>query len=134
VASPIIPNLFTDPIHLGLGAKAVVEPAFTGMPWYEDYGARHAADGAEGRLVGMYRFTESWDSWECHPHGDEVVLCVAGAMTLHQETPDGETVTVTLGPGDYAINPPGIWHTADIEGEATALFITSGLGTIHRPR
>lgn len=126
-------NLFTHPIHLGLGATALAEPAFTGMEWYEDYAARHADDGAEGRLVGMYRFTESWDSWECHPLGAEVVLCVAGAMTLHQEKAEG-VVTVALGPGDYAINEPGVWHTADVDGEATALFITAGLGTTHRPR
>jgi hypothetical protein len=41
---------------------------------------------------------------------------------------------VTLGPGEYAINAAGTWHTADIDGSATALFITAGLGTIHRPR
>jgi mannose-6-phosphate isomerase-like protein (cupin superfamily) len=127
-------NLFTHPIHLGLGATALAEPEFTGMEWYEAYAARHDADGAEGRLVGMYRFTESWESWECHPHGDEVVLCIAGAMTLHQEWPDGTTATTALGPGDYAINPPGVWHTADVEDEATALFITAGLDTTHRPR
>lgn len=127
-------SLFTDPIHLGLGARALAEPPFTGMDWYESYGERHAADGAEGRLVSLYRFTESWDSWECHPHGDEVVLCTAGSLTLHQEFADGGTATVTLRPGDYAINPAGAWHTADVAGEATALFITAGLGTTHRPR
>jgi hypothetical protein len=55
-------------------------------------------------------------------------------MTLHQQLADGSESTVTLGPGEYAINPPGAWHTADIDGEATALFITPGLGTQHRPR
>jgi len=128
------PSLFSHPIHLGLGATAVEEPAFTGMDWYEAYGARHAADGKEGRLVGIYTFTESWDSWERHPNGHEVVLCTAGRMTLHQEMADGSRATVTIGPGEYAINPPGAWHTADVEGEATALFITAGLGTDHRPR
>ncbi|HVR90444.1 MAG TPA: cupin domain-containing protein [Novosphingobium sp.] len=127
-------NLFTHPIHLGLGAKAVPQPEFTGMAWYADYVARHAAGGAEGRLVSLYRFSESWDSWEMHPAGDEVVVCVAGSMTLTQELADGSTASVTLGPGDYAINPPGVWHTADVAGEATALFITAGLGTQHRPR
>lgn len=127
-------SLFTFPIHLGLGAKALPQPEFTGMEWYEAYGARAAADGAEGRLVSLYTFAESWDSWEMHPAGDEVVLCTAGSMTLHQEHPDGRTETVTLGPGDYAINPPGVWHTADVESEATALFITAGEGTQHRPR
>ena len=46
--------------------------------------------------------------------------------------PDGSTVE--LGEGQYAINEPGVWHTADVAGEATALFITAGLGTEHRPR
>lgn len=127
-------SLFTFPIHLGLGASALPQPEFTGMEWYEGYLARSAADGAEGRLVSLYRFTESWDSWEMHPAGDEVVVCTAGAITLQQEFPDGRVATVTLSPGDYAINPPGVWHTADIEDEATALFITAGEGTQHRPR
>lgn len=129
-----MPSLFTHPLHLGLGATAVPQPEFTGMDWYEGYGARHDGDGAEGRLVSIYSFTEDWDSWECHPNGAEVVLCTAGRMTLHQEMADGSAATVTTGPGEYAINPPGAWHTADVEGEATALFITSGLGTMRRPR
>ena len=131
-------DVFTHPVHLGLGAKALAEPAFTGFEWYAAYGARHESDGAEGRLVSIYRFTESWDSWEMHPIGDEVVLCTEGQMTLHQEHANGTTATVTVGPGEYIINPPGCWHTADIdssiEGGATALFITAGLGTQHRPR
>ena len=44
------------------------------------------------------------------------------------------TYTIHLGPGDYAINPPGVWHTADVDGTALALFITVGEGTTHRPR
>ena len=128
-------NIERFPIHLGLGASARIQPEFTGaMEWYQDYGARHAADGAEGRLVGMHRFSQSWDIWEMHPNGSEVVLCVAGAITLHQEQTDGSTTTIELAPGDYAINEPGIWHTADVDGEASVLFITAGLGTQHRPR
>lgn len=123
-----------NPIHLGLGATAIVEPDFTGeMNWYEAYGARHEADGAEGRLVSMHSFTAPWESWEMHPKGAEVVLCVAGRMVLHQEMPEG-TKTVALGPGEYAINPPGVWHTADIDGTASAVFITAGIGTEIRPR
>lgn len=130
-----IRNLEEHPLHLGLGATAIPQPEFTGgMDWYMAYGERHDGDGAEGRLVALHRFTESWPSWEMHPLGDEVVLCTAGRMTLIQESPDGSTAVVTLGAGEYVVNPPGIWHTADIDGEATALFITAGLGTEHRPR
>lgn len=128
------PSIYTQPLHLGLGATAVAQPPFSGMDWYAGYGERHGADGAEGRLVSHYRFTEDWDSWEMHPAGDEVVLCLEGSIVVHQQMADGTEATVTLGPGEYAINPPGCWHTADIAGAATCLFITAGLGTEHRPR
>jgi mannose-6-phosphate isomerase-like protein (cupin superfamily) len=127
-------DITVHPIHLGRGGNAVVEPHFTGeMAWYAGYGDRHTDDGADGRLVGMHSFTKSWDVWEMHPHGSEVVLCIAGSIALHQER-DGNTNTVTLGPGQYAINEPGTWHTADVEAGATVLFITAGFGTQHRPR
>ena len=129
-----VPSLFTDYIHLGRGATATRQPPFTGMEWYADYMQRTAADGTEGRLVSLYTFTEDWTSWEMHPSGAEVVICTAGAITLHQEMADGSTARVTLAPGDYAINPPGAWHTADVADSATALFITAGFGTEHRPR
>ena len=121
-------------VHLGLGATAVPQPRFDGMDWYEGYSERHGADGAEGRLVSMYAFSESWDSWEMHPLGAEVVICTAGTMILTQEYPDGRVEKVTLSPGQYAINPPGVWHIADIAAPASAIFITAGEGTQHRPR
>ena len=128
-------SLFAHPIHLGGGGKAVAEPEMTGgMEWYEAYGERHADDGPEGRLVSLYRFEESWTSWEMHPAGEEVVCCIEGTMTLHQQLPGGGEHTAHLGPGDYAINPAGAWHTADCEEPVTALFITPGWGTQHRPR
>ena len=128
-------DIKAHPIHLGLGARAEVEPVYTGsMDWYAAYVARHDADGAEGRLVGVHTFTEAWAMWEMHPRGSEVVLCIAGAMTLHQESADGSVKTVRLEAGQYALNDPGVWHTADVDAQATALFITAGVGTQHRPR
>ena len=128
-------DIATHPVHLGLGASAEVEPLFTGsMDWYTAYLERHGNDGAEGRLVSMHTFTKSWDVWEMHPHGSEVVLCIAGSITLHQEKGNGLVEAIVLGPGQYAINEPGTWHTADVDGTASALFITAGLGTQHRAR
>ena len=121
-------------IHLGLGATAVPQPPCNGMEWYEAYGERHAADGAEGRLVSEHTFTEGWPSWEMHPHGSEVVICTAGTMVLTQEFADGHIERTELKAGDYAINPPGAWHVADVAETATAIFITAGQGTRHRPR
>ncbi|HEX8301472.1 cupin [Sphingomonas sp.] len=130
-----MPHLPTSPAHLGLGATATVEPAFTDESWYAAYATRHAADGVEGRLVSQYDFAESWTMWEVHPHGAEMVICTAGALTLHQEHAGGTTESFPLAPGDYAINPSSTWHTADIPPgvTATAIFIT-GQGTDHRPR
>lgn len=129
-----MPNdLERNPIHLGLGASAISEPPFSGMDWYAAYGARHAQDGLEGRLVSMHTFDEPWNVWEMHPKGCEVVLCTAGEITLIQEL-DGKPVRTTLKPGQYAINAPGVWHTADVSQSATAVFITAGLGTEHRSR
>ncbi len=129
-----MPNLLEkNPIHLGLGASAVIEPEFTDMTWYEGYAARHQADGTEGRLVSMYTFSGDWNHWEMHPNGHEVVVCVAGSLTLLQEI-DGEEVATTLTNGEYAINEPGIWHTANVQEPCTALFITAGAGTEGRPR
>lgn len=128
------PRLDERFVHLGLGARAVEEPPFAGMEWYEGYVARHASDGAEGRLVSQYAFSTSWTSWEMHPAGDEVVICISGAMVLVQEFPDGRMVEIPLAAGEYAINPPGVWHTADVPEAASAIFITAGEGTQHRPR
>jgi quercetin dioxygenase-like cupin family protein len=121
------------PVHLGLGATIVREPAFSGMEWYSAYGERHATDGFEGRLVSVYTYSAPWGQWEMHPNGAELVVCTAGKMTLFQEI-DGQVHSVTLTPGQAAINPPGVWHTADATEPCTALFITSGFGTQHRPR
>lgn len=127
-------DLAQIPVHLGLGATVVPQEPFTGLDWYERYGARHGADGADGRLVSLHAFSEPWSSWEMHPHGDELVVGVTGRIVLHQELADGTVRRCTITPGQAVINPPGVWHTADTEGHATALFITAGLGTEHRPR
>lgn len=127
-------SLFDYPIHLGKGARAVSEPKFNGVEWYKAYGERHADDLDESRIVAMYRFDEPWTSWEVHPSGEEVVCCIQGHMTLHQELPDSSKQSHDLGPGDYAINPRGAWHTADTDEPVVALFITAGKGTENRPR
>jgi mannose-6-phosphate isomerase-like protein (cupin superfamily) len=122
------------PVHLGLGGTVVHLDEFDGSPqWYERYGDAHAADGAEGRLVSLHTFDAPWDSWEMHPNGAELVACVDGRITLHQER-DGEVHSAVLERGQAIVNPPGVWHTADVDGRATALFVTAGLGTEVRMR
>ncbi len=127
-------DLATTPVHLGLGATVVRLDPFDGsMAWYQSYEEQVVADGAEGRLVTLHTFDQPWDTWEMRPRGHELVVCTAGRLVLHQER-DGSTVTVALEAGQAAVNAPGVWHTADVDGPATALFITAGLGTELRPR
>lgn len=130
-----LPDLATTWVHLGLGGTAIPQPDFTGdLAWYQEYGERTATDGTEGRLVSMHTFSQPWDSWEVHMDGSELVVCTMGTITLVQEVEDRE-VSTTLSTGQYVINPPGVWHTADIpDGPTTALFITNAGGTNHRPR
>ena len=127
-------DLSRFPVHLGLGATVEHLPEFDGSPdWYERYGTAHVSDGAEGRLVSLHTFDASWDSWEMHPKGEELVACVSGRITLHQEI-DGEHRTAVLEAGQAIVNPPGVWHTADVDATATALFVTAGMGTEIRTR
>jgi quercetin dioxygenase-like cupin family protein len=127
-------------VHLGLQGKAVPIPNFEWSPEFlEHYASEFALDGKEGRLVMIGSSTTSWNFWERHPAGAELVVVISGRMTLLQEfrkTARGDEVRVeiTLGPGEAAINPPGIWHTSDVIEPGQVLFITPGIGTEHRTR
>ena len=127
-------DLSTTSIHLGLGATAVPLPDFEWSAEYLDgYSRRFAGDGDEGRLVTMGEVDASWDSWERHPAGEEVVLLLSGRADLIQRLDAGER-RVALRPGQALVNPPGVWHTADVHEPGQALFITPGRGTEHEPR
>ena len=127
-------DLSTTYAHLGLGARVEPLPDFQWTPEYlEGYIERTEADGKEGRLVVLMDQQASWDSWERHPAGDELVVLVSGRADLIQEI-DGEHHVVEMHAGMAVINPPGVWHTADVHEPGQALFITAGRGTETRPR
>jgi mannose-6-phosphate isomerase-like protein (cupin superfamily) len=126
-------DLETVPVHLGIHGNVIPLPKFTGeMAWYQEYEQNHATE-PNGRLVSTFTFDSNWTSWEMHPHGEELVLCTAGSMTVIQEL-NGKHQSTVLSAGQYVINKAGVWHTADVTEKATALFITAGLGTQHRER
>lgn len=121
-------------VHLGLGAKATPLPDFEWTPESLDrYTATYASDGDEGRLVVMGEQTATWDSWERHPAGEELVVQLSGRVVLVQEI-DGEERRIELRSGQAIINPPGVWHTVNVLEAGDALFITPGRGTEHKPR
>lgn len=127
-------DLLTTPVHLGLGARAM---PIEGFAWdtqvLDAYTEAVASDGPEGRMVMLFDGADSWTSWERHPAGDELVICLAGRLTVIRET-DGGPDPVALGPGEAMINPAGVWHTADVAEPTRIMTITPGLGTEHRPR
>jgi quercetin dioxygenase-like cupin family protein len=121
-------------VHVGLGSTLT---PFGDWSWDQEtldrYGAATSTDGTEGRMVCMFAQSETWTTWERHPAGDELVLLLDGRIDLIQEI-DGEEVRTELRPGQAVINPPGVWHTADVHEPGRGLFITPGAGTEHRPR
>jgi hypothetical protein len=120
-------------VHLGLGATATPLPDFEWSPDYlESYVQRFASDGNEGRLVVVSSQDETWDFWERHPAGEEVVVLLAGRIDVVQQL-GGEEVTTPLVSGEALINPVGVWHRSVVHEPGSALFITPGLGTEHRP-
>jgi quercetin dioxygenase-like cupin family protein len=85
-------------------------------------------------LVTTSPYSASWQSWEKHPMGEEIVCLLSGRVTLIQER-DGHEVRVELTEvGQYALNPRGTWHTADVHEDSLLLFITAGEATVTRPR
>jgi mannose-6-phosphate isomerase-like protein (cupin superfamily) len=86
---------------------------------------------ADGWLVAAF-LVEDDTHWEMHPAGDEVLTVVSGALTLIQETKDGER-RIEMPAGASAINPAGTWHRFTVGEPARLLAMTYGEGTQHRP-
>ncbi|MFG3245607.1 cupin domain-containing protein [Streptomyces sp. NPDC048187] len=127
-------DLRTTPVHLGLGSTARPVEGFTWDPEVlRAYSAAVAADGAEGRMVMVFDGDGPGDHEERHPAGDELVVCLSGSVTVTRDM-DGEPDQVRLGPGEATVNPAGVWHVVDMNGPASVLAVTAGLGTDHRPR
>ena len=113
-------------VHLGLGSTATPLPDFTLSPEYLDaYEARFASDGAEGRLVCVTPQDATWDAWERHPAGEEVVFLISGRVDLVQEI-DGAERVVELRPGQAMVNPA--------ERLAHGPGARAGAGAVHHPR
>ena len=118
--------------HLGEDGS-VLPLQVTESFWSDLSGGRYDHLGP-GRLVSWIAFSESWESWEVHPDGDELVCLLSGSMDfVLDRRPEEETVALRE-PGAFLVVPRGVWHTANVNTPSTGLFITAGEGTQHRPR
>ena len=121
-------------VHLGRGGRAIPLEDFDWAPAaMTDYRLRFAEDGSDGRLVCVLPQETSWNTWERHPAGEELVVLLSGRVDLIQDV-DGTEHVLALRPGQAVINPPGVWHTATVHDPGSALFVTPGEGTEVRPR
>ena len=118
-------------VHLSPGSTATLLPDFE-WSQVEAYRDRFAGDGADGRLVCIVAQDATWDGWERHPGGEELVVLLSGRVDLVQEI-DGEPRTVELRPGEAVVNPKNVWHTAIVHEPGRGLFVTPGDGTEFRP-
>lgn len=120
-------------VHLGSGARATPVPDFE---WTAEFLTRYeqtfAGDADEGRLVCISEQIVTWTSWERHPAGEELVVLLSGQVDLVQDL-DGRERVMSLSPGQAVINPTGVWHRSVVHEPGSALFITPGRGTQHRP-
>jgi mannose-6-phosphate isomerase-like protein (cupin superfamily) len=111
-------------------ANAASEVAVTPTIWQD---LDKHFNGFKGRtLVSRFEFDKDWDSWERHPHGDEVVVLVSGAGDLVLEEGGRERVVRLSKPGDFVVVPKGTWHTARVAVPTAMIFITPGEGTENR--
>lgn len=86
-----------------------------------------------GWLVSSFETGSDWPKWEMHPSGDEFIYQLSGSMALILDLP-AKQHRLRLDPGQFAIVPRGIWHSADMIQRGSALCVTAGVGTQHRPR
>ena len=116
-------------VHLGLGSTATPLPGFTWSAEYlTAYESRFEGDGGDGRLVCISPQSETWDSWE--RRGVNQFRLPHLFMARYREILEH---VIALRPGQALINPANVWHTARVHEPGTALFITPGRGTEHRP-
>ncbi len=76
--------------------------------------------------------TTDLDLHEEHPEGDEIVHLVSRAVDLVLDLADGP-FRVPLRAGRTVVVPRGVWHTAVVRRPGTAIHVTFGEGTRHRP-
>lgn len=115
-----------------LNPKAIASTELKDDSLYERLNTSYD-DFSGHQLISAYHFSEDWASWECHPHGDEVIILQSGHVVVRTES-DGNTHSTSLNEiNDTFIVPAKTWHTMKVLEPSRVLFVTPGEGTRHRP-
>lgn len=122
----IIRNIMKEFVVLSPAKKASIEIADATL--YQRLDSRYGNfKGHE--LIAVHEFEKDWDTWEIHPHGDEVVLLLSGQITMTMNLPHGQESVTLSDAGSYIIIPQGVWHTAATNTKSKLLFVTPGQDT-----
>jgi mannose-6-phosphate isomerase-like protein (cupin superfamily) len=112
-------------------AFAAPDGSITPEAMDDDFWTKRVLEFGEGQLISRMTTAASWDSWEMHPNGDELIFQLSGEMELVIE---GITTPIQLKTGSFAVVPKGHWHTANVIEAGDAIYVTNGLGTQHKSR
>lgn len=85
----------------------------------------------EDWLITEFESAEDWQSWEMHPHAEEIVYLLSGAMDLFLENGENRQ-KIELREKGLVIIPRETWHTAKVFEPSRMLIITLGKETKHR--
>ena len=122
-----------DVTRMILGPSGEVTPKDASPTFYEELDTEF--DGFGGHiLVQTGEFAEVWPTWEMHPHGDEIVYLIAGAVDFVLWNGGAEEVLRVDEPGTCVVVPRGTWHTARPLQPTRMLFVTPGEGTLNAER
>jgi mannose-6-phosphate isomerase-like protein (cupin superfamily) len=116
---------FATFVHLRAGGQATALPR-TPTFW------RDLVTGDDERVVGAVHGRDAGDfhpdECEMHPHGDELLCLLSGAIDVVLEEPEGDR-TVSLRAGELFVVPRGVWHRLVLRAPGDLLFVTPPKGT-----
>jgi uncharacterized cupin superfamily protein len=118
--------------HVVMDENGNAVPVAVSTTFFEDL-EQQFGDFKGKRLISHFTFDKDWDTWEMHPAGDEFVYLLSGQVEFVLEQDAGETKVPMSTPGEFAIVPRGVWHTARVYAPSAMLFVTPGEGTQNRP-
>jgi mannose-6-phosphate isomerase-like protein (cupin superfamily) len=122
-------DLFSTFVRLGAQGDAAA------VPWTPDFWRRLSVNEGD-RIVGARHGREPGDfhpeEWEMHPHGEELLLLLSGALDVTLDLADGER-TIALTSGEACLVPRDVWHRITMHQPSDLLFVTTPKGTRLRP-
>jgi mannose-6-phosphate isomerase-like protein (cupin superfamily) len=113
--------------YLSLGEEGVVQSTEGGDKFWALPAAEIEKFG-ENWLITEFYFDADWKTWEKHPHGEEIVYLLSGAMDLILDK-DGARRTIELRSKGLVVVPRDTWHTAKVFEPSNVLVITHGKQT-----